>query len=69
MKNNKQWEIFGREIYDIYISLLRAEARYQELLPKVKLEKLIKAIELLRDLRSTAEDEMFGRGGPQDTKV
>ena len=69
MKNKEQWENFGREIYDIYNRLLRAEAEHQKLLPKAKRGKLIKAIELLRDFRSIAEDEMFKRGGPQDTKI
>jgi len=69
LKNKEQWDNFGREIFDIHIRLLRAEVKYQKLLPKAKRGKLIKAIELLRDFRSIAEDEMFKRNGPQDTKV
>jgi len=48
---------------------LRAEVKYQELLPKTKLVKLTRALKLLDDFRSIAEDEMFNHGGPQDTKI
>ncbi len=69
MKNKEQWDNFGREIYDIRNRLLKAEVKYQKLLPKTKLVKLTRALKLLDDFRSIAEDEMFSRGGPQNTKV
>lgn len=69
MKNKEQWQNFAKEIFDIRNRLLKAEVEYQELLPKAKREKLIRSREILDEFRSVAEEEMFERDGPKDTKV
>lgn len=64
------WREFGRDVYEIRTGLLRLMCNpdYQQLLPKRDREGLRRAFQQVEAFRAYAEDRMFERGGPDDTR-
>jgi len=64
-----QWHQLGQYSQRVQRELVRLEDMARQALPKKACDSLRRALEHLEKFRCTAEDEMFRRGGPRDTKV
>jgi hypothetical protein len=70
-KNETEWRAYARDVCKLRMALIRVvcNSKYQRLLPKKDRQPLSKALDLIDGFRCAAEDEMFRRGGPQETRM
>lgn len=65
----EEWRTFAREVFEIRYKLMDVFMKYQELLPRKVSDKCFRIVDVVDNIRSDLETEMFNRGGPKDTKV